>query len=129
MIMAGQIYYGQKKILKPSENIENVSELCLHGATDSFASRGGHKLEKAIVAFNTDVGSGPSLLFVTMPSLFAQLPAGGFFVFGLLIAVANKLKTEKGVKPAESGCENCPMAKSCSIRGTADGCDGKEAEA
>lgn len=55
MIMAGQIYYGQKKILKPSENIENVSELCLHGATDSFASRGGHKLEKAIVAFNADV--------------------------------------------------------------------------
>ena len=28
-----------------------------------------------------DVGSGPSLLFVTMPSLLAQLPAGGFFCF------------------------------------------------
>ena len=32
-------------------------------------------------AFSIDVGSGPSLLFVTMPSLFAQLPAGGFFCF------------------------------------------------
>ena len=32
-------------------------------------------------AFNIDVGSGPALLFVTMPSLFAQLPAGGFFCF------------------------------------------------
>ena len=32
-------------------------------------------------AFNIDVGSGPALLFVTMPSLFAQLPAGGLFCF------------------------------------------------
>ena len=32
-------------------------------------------------AFSIDVGSGPGLLFVTMPSLFAQLPAGGFFCF------------------------------------------------
>ncbi|MBQ0109669.1 MAG: electron transport complex subunit E [Clostridiales bacterium] len=47
------------------------------------------------------------------PILIFVLPAGGFFVFGLLIAVANKLKTEKGVKPAESGCENCPMHDKC----------------
>ncbi len=32
-------------------------------------------------AFGIEPGAGPSLLFITMPSLFAQLPAGGFFCF------------------------------------------------
>ena len=32
-------------------------------------------------AFNIEPGAGPALLFVTMPSLFAQLPFGGLFCF------------------------------------------------
>lgn len=55
MIMAGEIYAGEKKILKSSEPVEDISVLHLHGETDSFASRGGHKLEKAIRTFNADV--------------------------------------------------------------------------
>lgn len=55
MIMAGQIYAGQKKIMKSSETIEDISVLHVHGETDSFASRGGHKLEKAIITFHADV--------------------------------------------------------------------------
>lgn len=42
-------------------------------------------------AFGIDVGSGPSLLFITMPSLFAQLPLGGLFclLFFVLLLFAS----------------------------------------
>lgn len=42
-------------------------------------------------AFGIEPGSGPSLLFITMPSLFSQLPAGGFFclLFFLLLLFAS----------------------------------------
>ena len=64
------------------------------------------------------------------PMLIFILAPGGFFVFGLVMACANKLAESKGKPKAElKGCENCPMAKSCSIRGTVEGCDVKEAEA
>ena len=55
LIMAGQVYVGEKKVLKPSEQVEVGAALSLRGAQDAFASRGGHKLEKAIAAFAADV--------------------------------------------------------------------------
>ena len=62
------------------------------------------------------------------PMIIFILPPGGFFVFGMLIAVANKLAEKKGKPKAElHGCESCPMAASCSLVGTKDGCDVKEA--
>lgn len=64
------------------------------------------------------------------PMLIFVLAPGGFFVFGLVMALANKLAESKGKPKAElKGCENCPMAKTCSVRGTVEGCDVKEAEA
>lgn len=48
------------------------------------------------------------------PMLIFILPPGGFFVFGILIAVTNKLAGRKGGAPANlEGCEGCPMADSC----------------
>lgn len=47
------------------------------------------------------------------PIIVFILPPGGFFVFGILIAVANKLAGE-GSRPAELGCQGCPLAASCS---------------
>ena len=47
------------------------------------------------------------------PIIVFLLPPGGFFVFGILIAVANKLAGEGGRK-AELGCQGCPLAASCS---------------
>ena len=62
--------------------------------------------------------------------LIFVLAPGGFFVFGIVMALANKLAESKGKPKAElKGCENCPMAKTCSVRGTVEGCDVKEAEA
>ena len=46
------------------------------------------------------------------PVLIFILPPGGFFVFGMLIALANKLNGKKK-RPEESGCAGCPMSKSC----------------
>ena len=56
------------------------------------------------------------------------LPPGGFFVFGMLIALANKLAEKKGKPKAElHGCESCPMAASCSLINNGENCDVKEA--
>lgn len=56
------------------------------------------------------------------------LPPGGFFVFGMLIALANKLAEKKGKPKAElHGCESCPMAASCSLINSGENCDVKEA--
>lgn len=43
------------------------------------------------------------------------LPPGGFFVFGMLIALANKLAVKNGKKPvSHTGCKGCVNAKTCS---------------
>ena len=47
------------------------------------------------------------------PMLILILAPGGFFVFGLLMACANKLAEKKGKAPATLGCAGCPAAASC----------------
>lgn len=47
------------------------------------------------------------------PIIIFLLPPGGFFVFGILIAIAGKL-SEEGKAPETMGCASCPMAASCS---------------
>jgi len=47
------------------------------------------------------------------PIIIFLLPPGGFFVFGMMIAVANKLSEKKGLAPAELGCKNCPLCGTC----------------
>lgn len=62
------------------------------------------------------------------PMIIFILPPGGFFVFGMLMAVANRIAESKGKPKAElHGCESCPMAASCSLIGTDNSCDVKEA--
>ena len=49
------------------------------------------------------------------PMLLFILPPGGFFVFGMLIALANRLAERQGKKPVTSmGCSGCPSAGICS---------------
>ena len=55
LIMAGQVYVGERKVLKSSEQIGEDEPLHVRGDSNAFASRGGHKLEKAITAFGADV--------------------------------------------------------------------------
>lgn len=50
------------------------------------------------------------------PMLVFILPPGGFFVYGLLMAVVNKLAEARGKPRAElRGCEACPMAATCTL--------------
>ncbi len=52
------------------------------------------------------LNSNPILIFI--------LPPGGFFVFGMLMAIANKLNSEKPAKNKEEiGCAACPMHDNC----------------
>lgn len=62
-----------------------------------------------------------------MPSIVIfLLPPGGFFVFGLLMAIANRLSGE-GKEPEEigcaglKGCAGCALATNCSITGNKNG--------
>lgn len=54
----------------------------------------------------SSVGLAPMTLFI--------LPAGGFFVFGILMATANRLAERKGLQSATlNGCKGCPHASFC----------------
>lgn len=78
------------------------------------------------------LGSGSLCGFAVLPesippmTIFVLAP-GGFFVFGILIALANKLAEKNGKPKAElKGCSACPMAASCSLIGTNDACKEEE---
>lgn len=63
------------------------------------------------------LGISPMLIFI--------LPAGGFFVYGMLIALVNKITLKKNPKAViiqEFSCEKCPMHDSCSKAGQ-KGCE------
>ena len=55
LIMAGQVYIGEKKVLKASEQAEDSDVLTIRGEVDALASRGGHKIERALEVFQADV--------------------------------------------------------------------------
>ena len=50
------------------------------------------------------------------PMLIFILPPGGFFVFGMLMALVNRLAEKKGKpKAALEGCKGCPHAAACAM--------------
>lgn len=63
-------------------------------------------------------GSGSIFGMQLMPVniLIFILPPGGFFVFGMLIMLANKLNTRAGKKVKTTPCDGCPMAENCSTK-------------
>lgn len=74
------------------------------------------------------LGAGSIAGFTVLPeaippmTIFVLAP-GGFFVFGILIALANKVAERNGKPKAElKGCSACPMASTCSLVGSADAC-------
>ena len=56
------------------------------------------------------------------------LPPGGFFVFGMLIACANRLAERKGKPRATLSCGSCPMADACA-HAACETAEAKEGEA
>ncbi len=74
------------------------------------------------------LGTGALFGFTVLPeAIFAPivvfiLPAGGFFVFGLLIALANKLQGGKYVG-RDFSCEACPLHATCTKKETEEKCN------
>lgn len=58
------------------------------------------------------------------PMIIAILPPGGFFVFGVLVALANALAKRMGKAPVTgTGCDGCNLCgEGCSSCESADGC-------
>ncbi len=55
------------------------------------------------------------------PMIVFLLPPGGFFVFGILVAVSNALAKKAGKKPVEHlGCHNCPSRALCNKEACSD---------
>ena len=52
---------------------------------------------------------------INEPMLVFIMPAGGFFVLGMVIAVVNRIANRQ--PPKEIGCGNCPHAANCKERG------------
>ena len=55
MIMAGEVYIGEKRINKASESVKSEDCITLRGETEKYVSRGAHKLEKAVRVFKADL--------------------------------------------------------------------------
>jgi NSS family neurotransmitter:Na+ symporter len=71
------------------ENIRNMS-LTTVVADTSFAILAGIAIMPAVFAFGINPTSGPSLVFITLPQIFAQLPFGQMFsvLFFIVLFVA-----------------------------------------
>lgn len=54
-------------------------------------------------------------LITNNPMTVFIMPAGGFFVLGMIIAIVNKIANRK--PPQELGCSNCPNAGACGAKG------------
>lgn len=55
LIMAGQVYRKEVKVLKSSELVEENAELTVRGHAHPFVGRGALKLDKALKVFGVDV--------------------------------------------------------------------------
>ena len=61
------------------------------------------------------LGGFNGVTILNTPMTLFILPAGGFFVFGVLIALSNKISDKKKLPKAElHGCDSCPLAPTCS---------------
>jgi 23S rRNA (cytidine1920-2'-O)/16S rRNA (cytidine1409-2'-O)-methyltransferase len=54
-IMAGLVYVGNERIIKPGEKVDISLEIRVKGKINPYVSRGGFKLEKAIKTFALDL--------------------------------------------------------------------------
>ena len=98
-----------------------------HGVVDSAMGLGFTLAICAMAAIRETLGCGtfcglPVPWFHENPIGILTMAPGGFFVFGCMIALINKISKGKAIKKKEFGCAGCP--------GCGKGaCEGKEAAA
>jgi len=81
------ITYGS--YVKKEENLLNISLMTAFADT-GFAILAGLAVMPAVFAFGISPVEGPSLVFITLPQIFAQLPFGNFLsiIFFIILLVA-----------------------------------------
>ncbi len=76
----------------------------------------------ACAAFNVEVDSGPSLIFITLPNIFNKLPGGAvwgslFFIFLSFAALSTVLAVFENIIACTIDMLNCSRKKACLING------------
>lgn len=91
----------------------------LHSALDGLGMGIGFTLAlvcmggiRELLGAGTFLGFSVIPAFITPMTIFL-LPPGGFFVFGMLVMLTNRLSQKKTPVPS---CGTCPVAEACSIK-------------
>ena len=90
-----------REILGAGTFLAGIQDLLVLFGDNVFGGWNGLDFNNAL----STIGLQPITIFI--------LPAGGFFVFGILMATANKIAEGRGKPKAELGCASCPMAGHC----------------
>ena len=91
----------------------------VESALDGIGMGGGFTLALFCMGTVREILGSGSFLGFKIPFLqdysipFFTQAAGGFFVFGVLIAVVNKITKGKAISKKEFGCANCPSRGAC----------------
>ena len=91
----------------------------VESALDGIGMGGGFTLALFCMGTVREVLGSGSFLGFKIPFMqdycipFFTQAAGGFFVFGVLIAVVNKITKGKAISKKEFGCANCPSRAAC----------------
>ncbi len=97
----------------------------IDSAIDALGMGAGFTLALSLMANGTFFGIDIPVLVDNKIAILTMAP-GGFFVFGLLIAIVNKFGKHKP-KKKEFGCAGCPQAAACG-RADRGGCGEEKAE-
>lgn len=93
------------------------------GILDTFvALASGFIIFPACFAYGVEVNSGPSLIFITLPNIFNNIPMGRlwgslFFVFMSFAALSTILTVFEGIIACTMDLTNCSRKKACLING------------
>jgi electron transport complex protein RnfE len=98
------MYASKNRVIDTdSRRSRNASRLTLHCSACSI---------REIFGNGTWFGMAIPVLKDNNISIMTMAP-GGFFVFGYLMALVNKITKMRTGKKKESGCAACPMADAC----------------
>lgn len=112
LIVVNCIILGRAEMYASKHNV-------LDSAIDAVGMGIGFTLALFVMASIREVFGNGTWLGFSIPVLsdnpisILTLAPGGFFVFGCLIALVNKLTSGKGIKKKDFGCEGCPSAYFC----------------
>ena len=112
LIVVNCIILGRAEMYASKHNV-------IDSAIDAVGMGIGFTLALFVMASIREIFGNGSWMGIEIPVLsenpisILTLAPGGFFVFGCLIALVNKLTHGKGVKKKDFGCDSCPSAYLC----------------